>query len=605
MALPRAASDQPDDPAGAQAYVWDLSPLYASQSAWRQEFDQVRQDVTAIGRNTRALGRGPRALADGLDRVADLRIRAGRLALYGTLISLVDASAADARATYDAGTALEADTEAAVAVVDREIRTIGTRRLETWQRDEPRLRRHARRIRRTFELPGLSMQAGRLEAARLMRRWPQLAGDLYGALVSADLGWPPLPEETPLRRLSPETFLELRAAPQPRRALAIRSFDAKLGALEDAFALLLVRRIDADLTIARAQGFTSGIDALLASRDGLPAGSARVAIDAARAQARAARDYATLRARALGDRGFEYSSVWQSPPSITRRFSVTEANAITIAALSPLGVDYTTRLRARLRQPWRHLPPLPNKRPEYATFFPIGGVSPFTVMTFRGTYGNARALTGAAALMMMYADIPPDRAPDTRLDPAVLSNGAIYFGNILHDDYLLAQPLAPGQRIAYLIWALDRLWRQLFVNAVTMEFERTLEARVAAGTPPSGPEVSAIYLSILRHYYGSDAVGVDAAREWMTNDVAFATFEHHAAWAPAMAMACTLAEQLQAGNRPRVLAVLEGLRVGDSDLSHDILRRAAIDLTTSAPYDAGVRRMRALMRALEDALRER
>ncbi len=50
-----------------------------------------------------------------------------------------------------------------------------------------------------------------------------------------------------------------------------------------------------------------------------------------------------------------------------------------------------------------------------------------------------------------------------------------------------------------------------------------------------------------------------------------------------------------------LLAVLEGLRAGDSDLSRDILRGAAIDLTTAAPYDAGVRRMR----ALEDALRER
>src|SRR5260370_38236645 len=110
-----------------------------------------------------------------------------------------------------------------------------------------------------------------------MARWPQLSGDAYWALHDSDVGWPTFQDSE-----GKQAIFNVYAYRSVGEKSARAKFLERLHGLENAFALLLARRIDADLTIARHRKFHDGAEAYWFLRDGMPPGTQRVMIDVAR-----------------------------------------------------------------------------------------------------------------------------------------------------------------------------------------------------------------------------------------------------------------------------------------------------------------------------------
>ena len=127
-----------------------------------------------------------------------------------------------------------------------------------------------------------------------------------------------------------------------------------------------------------------------------------------------------------------------------------------------------------------------------------------------------------------------------------------------------------------------------------------------SGQPPSGEQVSELYLRLLRQYYGGES-GLDIkdsfATEWMSVRLPFASFET-LNWPFAMAAACSLVEKVRAGDTAARKGFDEVLGRGESDLSYDLLKGVGVDLNTSEPYDAAIRRMNRLLDEFQDLLKQ-
>jgi oligoendopeptidase F len=576
-------------------YVWDLTPLYANDEAWEAERRAITAKIAEIGRLRGTVGRDAKSLADALDEVYDLRSRAAKMATYGILLDETDIRSAIVRTRYDVGTAIEIEVEPAVEFVEEEVRAIGAERLAAWLREEPRLERHRRRINRIlFEAPhSLGREAQAIVES--MARWPRIAADAFSTLHESPLGWPTIKSaagEDVVVDLAAFSRLR-RSADRGEREGAARAFLNRLGEVESVFGLMLTRRIEADLTIARHRKFDDGIEAIWYLRDGMPRGSHRVMIDVARRNLPTLRRYVDLRRRALGLDRFAYGDFFVTPPGIARSFTIDEAMEIAVAASAPLGAEYQARLRARLKERWMHLPPLPEKRDTFAVFPPVGGIAPYFILTYQPTFRLSRTFAGGATIMMTFADLPRDRMPDTRDDPPAYGNGVIYVGNMLHDDYLARSAKDRRERIAYLVHQLDLIWQQYFRWVLVSELDAAVQAMIANGATPTGSQVSKMYLDLLRQYYG-DAVDVDDsfAREWMTFSVPFLSYEHQF-WPPAMAGACAIFERLQKGDATaRRFDQVQGR--GELDLSYHLFKQIGVDMATPAPYEAVIRRMERL-----------
>jgi oligoendopeptidase F len=588
-------------------YVWDLSSLYPSDTAWEADRNTIARKLQTIGSLKGTVGQDAGAFARAMDEIADLRRRAGKMAEYGILVSMADTSSDKAQAQYNVGISLETQVEGAVSFVEDEVRNTGPERIAQYMRERPELAVHRRRIHEILrEAPHILGPEAQAVVGNL-NRWPLVSWDTYWALSEADLGWAtvdgPAGGKTVANRAA---YFQLRSSDDRKLGAAVASaYLGKLKAVEIPFGTLLTRRIEADLTIARDRKFRDGIESQL-FREGMPASAQSTLVQVAHANIATFHHYLALRSRAFGVSQASYLDAYADLPGASDRFTVQQSMDAIVAASALLGTDYQARLRERVATPWAHLPPWPQKREEYGIWYAVGGANPYGFMKYRETFNDSSGLAGLATLLMSYENIPHDRPTDTRNDPGIYSNAILYSGMILHVDYLKDHARDRQQRMAYLIRALDRTAQTIFRHTLTTEFESAIQEQILNGHPPSGDQISAQYLKLLRQYFGEGANRVDDiyAREWMSVRLPFGSFET-INWPFAMAAACSLVEKVRSGDMKARKGFDEVLGRGESDLSYDLLREAGVDLNTPEPYNAAVRRMNRLLDELETLLKQR
>jgi oligoendopeptidase F len=223
-------------------------------------------------------------------------------------------------------------------------------------------------------------------------------------------------------------------------------------------------------------------------------------------------------------------------------------------------------------------------------------------MGYLPTFPKSRAFAGCVTLMMSDAEIPRDRVPDTRDDPATYQNCVIYIGEFLFDDYMLAQARDRRGRIACLVNSLDLLWNQYFRWVVAAELDARVEQLIKDGRSPTGTEISKIYLNLLRDYVGGeDKVDAVSGTEWITYSIPFESYEYQL-WPPAMAAAASIMEGVKTGSININKAVTGVFGRGDSDRSYQLFQQLGIDLATPNPYEALIQRMNRQLDELENLL---
>jgi oligoendopeptidase F len=589
------------------SYVWDLESQFPTTADWDRERAAVTARLEDCIRLGDRAGEDPAALADLLDAVADARGRAARMARYGILTAALDVRSEAAQGRAAAAEAFETEVDSATAFAGDRLRSLGEARLTEWMRREPRLARHRRLIHQALHEAGHALDRDAERVLRSLARVPQLTSDAYWALAESEIGWPVLDaSSTDPLMVDPSGFRSLRRSPDAEiRARAAQAFLARAGDLERIYSLLLNRRVEASLAVARLRGFDSAVDAEFYLRDGLPPGSFRLMSQVARDRLPTLGRYSRLRNRALG---IATASFWdrQAPlPGIDRSFPIDQAVEDALAVAAKLGGEHQARLRHLLARPLWHFAPSPTKRDLWGVFWQAGGGDPYTIMSYRDDYASARRVSAAAFCMMAYASIPPEAAPVHRLDPAIYSNAVIYAAEALHNELLRSRATTSRERLSYLLLQLDRLRLHAFDVPLFAELDAAVEARVAAGAPMTGEEISSAYLGLLREYHrGVEGLEIEAqaGRAWMVDQpVTFYSFEH-LFWPPAMGAGVSIARRIAAGDAAGARAITGVLNQADNDHSHPLLKAVGIDVASRAPYEATITEMEALMDELETLL---
>jgi oligoendopeptidase F len=585
----------PQDPLTTR---WDLSSLYANDAAWDAERTGVRQRLITISALAGTLGRSARSLADGLDAVSDLRSRAGKMAVFGVLVSNADTRSERAREQAREATALEAEVEAAVGFAEVEVRRIPAGRLARWQREEPRLARHLRRIRAMRHNAAHALPPEAEAALRGLGLPGALTYEAHTALFESDI-WPLVGG----RPADAAAWRDALRSAGPERAAVIEAHLGRLRSLENLFGVLFTRRIAADDSGARRRSFRDGSDALL-FKTGVPQAAFDRLLETVRGNLALVHRNLELRRRALGMQQLAYPDVFRAVP-ITRTFTVGETMSIAVAAAQPIGPAYQAAMREKLSYPRWDLAPRPGKRAAAYGIWPgVGGAERYGLMTYLGDVRSSSSLAGLIAAMMKDAGLPRDRAPDTSDDQgqAIYGNSLVFAGRILHDDYLTDHAAGREERMAFLVRALDDLRAMVFDKARLLQFELEVRRLIAAGNWPSGAQLSALHLSLLRQWYGPSVVDGAFAPTWALESLAFESDEDQN-FPLAFSAAATLVERVRAGDARARAGFSQLFGRTDSDLSYDLLRAAGVDLATRDPYNALIRRMEGLLDDLERQLR--
>jgi oligoendopeptidase F len=298
-------------------------------------------------------------------------------------------------------------------------------------------------------------------------------------------------------------------------------------------------------------------------------------------------------------------------PEVDLKYTPEEAMKLALESMAPLGQEYVSTLKQGFESRWIDwLPNTGKASGAYSTG--AYGVHPYQLQNFTGLYEEVSTLAHEAG-HSMHTYLSDQSQPYVSHDYATfVAEVASTLNENLLLHYLLERTQERATRLFLLGSYLDNLRGTLFRQTLFAEFELAIHEMAERGETLTGENLSDLYLGLLRRYYGHDqGVCVIDERygvEWAYVDHFFYDFyvyQYATSIVAATAIANGIRDEAAAKKpgRARRDAYLGMLRSGSSKYPIDLLRDTGVDMTTSAPFQASMREMNAVMDQIEKLLR--
>ncbi|HET8734335.1 MAG TPA: oligoendopeptidase F [Anaeromyxobacteraceae bacterium] len=611
LAAPALAKERSEIP---DAYKWDLTDLYKTEADWEAARARVAAGLPQLAAHRGHLGDSAAALLACLQAKSALELELTRLYVYASSRSDEDTRAARPRELRQGAQRLAVELGAATAWIQPELLALDAARVSGFLAQEPRLAPWRFFIEDTLRGKPHTLDAAGEELLAEAGNLTGAGAAAYGILKDADLPYPTVKLSTGEVRLDPAAFALHRASPvKADRDLAFERFFGAIKGYERTFGTTLDAAMKAHLFNAKARKFPDTLSASL-FRANVPTAVYTQLIADVRRSLPTFHRYLKLRQRMLGLEKLRYQDLYvPMVGAVDLTFGPEEARRITLDAFAPLGKPYVAALQKGYESRWTDFLPSTGKRAgAYSTG--VYGVHPYQLLNFNGQYDDLSTLAHESG-HSMHTFLAYQKQPfETAEYPIFVAEVASTLNEnlLLHHMLGKAKKGAEGDatRLALLGNYLDNMRATLFRQTSFAEFELEVHRRVEKGQPVTGEALSALYLKLVRDYYGHDA-GVCQVDDLVGVEWAYVphfyydyyVFQYATSLVASTSIAKAMRDEAKAGKSTRVRdGYLAMLAAGGSKYPVDLLKEAGVDMTTSRPFDAAIAEMNGIMDEMEGIL---
>ena len=584
------------------ADTWDLTPLYAKAEDWSADFARLQVEYPAIAEFRGRVGGSADSLLALLECDKRISLLIEKICQYASLRSAEDSSDASNLARESQLQNLLTKIAELSSFVVPEIQAIDDATFATFL-SSPLLaewRIHLERIRRR-KPHTLSAAEERLLA--LGHSATTGHDETFSQLTNVDMKFGKLTDgdgvERTLSQSSFSSFLQKRD-PEIRKR-AFHQFYAEFSDHRFTLASTLANSIKADVFRARARNYPSAREAALFPDD-VPAAVYDNLISTVRANFAPLFRYYALRKRVLGLAEIhQYDTYVPIVPSVEKRTSFDEAIALCIAALKPLGDEYSRVISDGMgRQRWCDRYESKGKRSGAFSSGSYGG-PPYILMNYKDdVFADVFTLAHEAGHSMHTWHSNGARNWQDAGYPIFLAEVASTFNEQLLTHHLLEQTNDRTMR-AYLInRQLDDIRGTVYRQTMFAEFEKLTHAMEEAGEPVTLDTIRTAYRGLLDAYFGPDfTIDSELELECLRIPHFYSAFYVYK-YATGLSAAVALSEQvLTSGDATRYLGFL---RSGGTRFPIPTLREAGVDMSSPAPVEATLRLFARRVGELEELL---
>jgi oligoendopeptidase F len=590
-------------------YKWDLAEIFATEAAWDKSRVELLREIAKLGATKDKRFHSASDLAATLalqDRIGE---QASRMSVYASMRHDLDTR--DGRGQQISEQAREAIVafRAATAWIRPAILALGANKVRAFIAADARLTRYRQPLENTLRHAAHTLDP-QSETLLAQTGLIEDTGEaVHSIFTNADLPWPTVTlsdgQQVVLDSSAYEKYRE--SANRDDRISVFRAFWTAYGRFTRTLGTTLNAQVQSHAFRKTARKFGSALEAAL-FEDNIPVGVYTQLISDARRQLPTLHRYLRLRQRMLGVDRLRYEDLYASiAPAYTRTFTPAEAASLVVRAVAPLGPDYVAALDGGLRARWTDWYPSSGKRSgAYSTM--VYGLHPFQLQNFTGKYAEVSTLAHESGHSMHSYLSAREQPYATWRYPTFIAEVASTLNENLLVHAMLVDAGSDDERLFLLGSELELLRTTLFRQTLFAEVELRIHESVEKGSPLTGENLSALYLELLRTYYGHEAgvCEVDAlyASEWAFIPHFYFNF-YVFQYATSIAASMFIAERIRseaagdAAQRPQRDRYLQMLRAGSLRYAYDMLRDAGVDLATSEPFDAAMREMNAIMDRIE------
>ena len=601
-----SAADVPERADIPTKYKWDLSAMYSNADAWEADkirFQAMLPEIEAF--------RGRLASNDGATLLEAFKTREriesviGNMYVYAGMKSFEDTRISENAARFSEAQTLYSEYGQILSFFSPELLAIPPEQLETMIQATEGLDIYRHYLDEESRMRAYTLSEAEERILAMAADPLSKFGNVFSAADNADLTFGTIQDEN-------DETVELTKS---RYGAFLHSTNRQVR--EDAWKGLFQSYADINHTLAanyeghvkgrtfmaKARGFDSALQAATYG-NAIPEAVYRNLITAARDGAAPLQRYLKLRQKVLG---LETLEVWDMyapllEPTV-KDVDFEEAKQIVADALTPLGDDYLTVYWQGFDEGWVDAFENRGKRGGAYSWGTYDS-KPYLSMNYEGTLSDVSTLAheyghsihsylSRAAQPRIYGDYRTFIA-----EIASMTNEAILMQKMLQEAE------TPADR-AYLLQSyLDEFRSGFYRQASFADFEMQAHAKIESGEALTADALNGIYAEVFSAYYG-DAVHVDELNktEWsriphfMRSDN-FYVYQYSTSFVAATALAKMILED----GEPARVRYLDMLRAGSSDYPIELLKKAGIDMTTSAPVYATIAVFDDLVTQLEAAL---
>jgi oligoendopeptidase F len=595
-------------------YKWNLADLYPSEAAWSQAREALAKRIPGLAAHRGHVGDSAEALWRALDAMYGIDRDLSRLNSYALALSDEDTRQTRPRELRQAAEQLGVDFGAATSFVRPEILALDPARVREFLAREPRLGEYRFYLEDVLRWKPHTLSAPEERIVAEAGNLTDSGQSIYRVLKDADFPYPKVKlssgEEV---RLDVSAFSLHRASPvREDRDAVFAAFLGGLKGFERTVGSTLYAQVRAHVFEKTVRNFGSALEAAL-FRDAIPVSVYRQLVADVHRSLPTLGRYLDLRRKMMGLDKLRYQDLYAPlVPKVDLAFTPEEARQITLDAFAPLGKEYVAGLRKGYESHWSDYLPSTGKRPgAYSINSGVYGVHPYQLLNFNGKYEDLSTLAHESGHSMhTFLAIASQPYPTSNYPTFVAEVASTLNENLLL-HFMLGRAKDDATRLALLGNHLETLRTTLFRQTLFAEFELGAHEMVERGETLTGESLSALYLKLVRQYYGhaegrchvDDAI----ATEWEYVQHFYYDFYVYQ-YATSLVASTSLAEAIRAEKgkgTARRDAYLKMLRAGGSRYPIELLKDAGVDMTTSWPFQAAVADMNATMDEMERILGRR
>ena len=567
-----------------QEYTWNLESIFPTNEDWERDFQALQLRLPELEALKGTLSQNGQALWTLLQKRDEIYQALERPYVYASMRKDEDTTNSLYQGMADRATQLYVRTMTIASFIEPEILALSPETIAQFMKETPELVLYQQQL-DDLNLKRAHIRSAEIEsilaAASEMAQGP---GSIFTMIDNADLKLPTIKnengEEVELTKGNYQLFI--RSTNRQVRKDAFEALQGTFLKQRNTIASTLASHVKSDIFYATQHNYATCREQALA-RYNIPVSVYDNLVTAVSEHIPLLNRYLKLRKRILQlDDLHMYDLYVPIVEETMEEVSYQQARDTVIAALSPLGENYTNTLRRAFTERWIDVFETPGKRGG-AYSGGAYGTNPFILLNYQNNRDSMFTLAHELG-HSMHSFFTRSNQPYQYGDYTIfVAEVASTLNEGLLTEYLLKTTDDRALRLAILNHSLEGFRGTLFRQTMFAEFEQQVHSRAEQGEPMTADMLSTLYHALNEKYYGGETI-IDPLIdiEWARIPHFYSSFYVYQ-YSTGISAASALVQRILHEGQPAVDRYLSFLRSGSSDYSINLLKKAGVDMNSPEP----------------------
>lgn len=572
-----------------EKYQWDLSTVFATDDAWEAELASLDSDLENAKAYKGRLTASSNDLLAITESYLALSRRLEKLYVYASMKNDQDTTVAKYQEYQAKATAIYAKFSEIFAFYEPELMHLSKEAFEDFVAETPALSAYAHFFEQLFKRQPHVLSQAEEELLAGAQEIFGAAGETFGLLDNADIIFPIVPDDEGKEiQLTHGNFISLlESKNRDVRKEAYQALYATYEQFQHTYAKTLQTNVKVHNYEARVHHFKSAREAAL-SANFIPESVYDTLIETVNANLPLLHRYVELRKKILKLDDLKMYDIHTPLSEMDMSFTYEEALVKSEDVLAVFGKEYSERVHRAFTERWIDVHVNKGKRSGAYS----GGsydTNAFMLLNWQDTLDNLFTLVHETG-HSLHSTFTRENQPYVYGDYSIfLAEIASTTNENILTETLLKEVDDDKARFAILNHYLDGFKSTIFRQAQFAEFEDIIHKADQAGEVLTSDYLNQLYADLNEKYYGlSKADNPEIQYEWARIPHFYYNYYVYQ-YATGFAAASYLADKVVHGTQADIDCYLDYLKAGNSDYPLNVIKKAGVDMTTSAYLDAAFR----------------